>query len=673
MSDPLSSTSLPRVFACYNKNKKILNKSSSGGVFYSIASEVITKYKGVVYGCVIDWDNVFHSRAETIDELMPMLGSKYVRSNLKNTFNECCDDLSKDRWVLYSGTPCQINALHFYLKNKSICTDKLLTVDIVCHGTPKIEYWREYLKVNFPKKQNPINFRYKKHGWENFYIKIGDYESPISLDPFFNAFLKNNILHESCYGCMSKGENRSSDITIGDFWGIDNIDKSLKNKNGTSLLVVRHKAHFILDILKRRKCKFVEVPYVLSIYNLNHAYYISVDKGENYYKPLNLRIDFSSAREKNTKQAVSFKHKIAKRFHSLGVVKKTIYHNKKKRFKNNNIGIITEIGYCNYGNRLQNYALITYLKSIGKNPTNIICYEKGYNVFHRFYNAMRGFKEKKRYKIKQSIYDSSIKYEGEPFMFSPGNKFHKKMCDFESIVIGSDQIWNCSYHKYNNDLKFSLGNFGIVNRNFKLISYSASMCVDKLNDNQKFLFRHSLVDFDAVSVREKQSEKLLDSIGVKSQTVVDPTLLLSKEEWNAAVEKCSCSPIENDKYNLVYFLGFNNVLPDCISKNDNKFVSFTDTDFTRDKNQFDFVNYIKNADIVVTDSFHAVVFSLIYKKKIVIVDRNLDAMVTRIENIFDLLNIPLEFNKIIDFGSVDIACLQNNISNSKQFLKETLD
>lgn len=661
----------PRVFACYSKKKSVLKRSSSGGVFFSIASEIITGYKGVVYGCVVDWDNVYHTRAETIDGLIPMLGSKYVRSHLKNTFIECSEDLKKGRWVLYSGTPCQINALTSFLKFKSIKTDKLITIDVICHGTPKISYWREYLNVNFLKKEKTINFRYKKNNWENFYLKIGNYEGHMNVDPYLRAFLKNDILHESCFNCKAKGENRHSDITIGDFWGVDKVDKRIKNDKGTSLLIVRNREDFILNILKKT-CKIKEVPYLLAIYNLNHAYYLSVTKGENYGKQIGLKISTNALVDKSNEINTSLKHRLSKTISKLGLVKKTIYCNNKNRVNNNKVGIITEIGYFNFGNRLQNYALLSYLKSIGKNPTNILCYDKSYNGFHYLYKRIRGFEDKKRYKLTEAIYNTSIKYEGKPFVFSPGKKLQRKLCNFESIIIGSDQIWNCSYHKYNNDLRYSLGNFGILNRNFKLISYSASMCVDKLNDEQEFLFKHSLSNFDGISVREKQSEKLLDSIGVKSKTVVDPTLLLTVNQWNTAIEKYANSPVIKEKYCLIYFLGEGSVLPDFISEKEIKIVSFADPQFTKGMNQFDFINYVKNAEIVVTDSFHAIVFSAIFKKKIVILNRNLDAMISRIENLFEIIRLPLSFNEVIDLSLADRNNLQKEILNSKQFLNEVI-
>ena len=136
-------------YACYIKSKRILESSSSGGVFFAIASTVINIYKGIVYGCVIKKGIVFHERTDNIDGLYAMLGSKYVRSELRNCFEKCKNDLLANKFVLFSGTPCQINALCFYLDRYNIDRNNLLTLDIICHGTPTKVSWQKYLDNNF--------------------------------------------------------------------------------------------------------------------------------------------------------------------------------------------------------------------------------------------------------------------------------------------------------------------------------------------------------------------------------------------------------------------------------------------------------------------------------------------------------------------------------------------
>ena len=266
----LNSALIPKAYACYNKSKRTLQKSSSGGVFFSIASTVIKKYKGVVYGCVIKNGDVFHSRTEDMKGLFPMLGSKYVRSNLKNTFEECKDDLSNDRYVLFSGTPCQINALYLYLDQQGINKEKLVGIDVVCHGTPKPFFWKKYLETNFGGRDiSDISFRYKitKWDWKTFSfkttnnIKVGGYISPYYSDPFIKAFLNNKILTESCFKCQCKGENRKADITLGDFWGIEKLNPKLENGRGTSFVILRHKNSFLMKIIKKH-CVLNEVPYL---------------------------------------------------------------------------------------------------------------------------------------------------------------------------------------------------------------------------------------------------------------------------------------------------------------------------------------------------------------------------------------------------------------------------
>ena len=121
--------------------------SSSGGVFLPLAREVIDK-GGVVFGAVYDefWE-VHHVSAETIEEVYPMMGSKYVQSRIENTYHEAEAFLKQGREVIFVGSPCQIAGLHGFLRHKEY--PNLLTVDFVCHGVPSPGVWRQYLAESY--------------------------------------------------------------------------------------------------------------------------------------------------------------------------------------------------------------------------------------------------------------------------------------------------------------------------------------------------------------------------------------------------------------------------------------------------------------------------------------------------------------------------------------------
>ena len=229
------------VYACKNKDIKIRMESSSGGVFSIIAGYIIKK-GGVVVGAKFDERfNVVHDISENIDQLKKFRGSKYVQSEIKEIFKKVEKYLKEERFVLFTGTPCQVEGLISYL-GKSY--EKLYTQDFICHGVPSPKVWRkylEYLKNNGELKE--ITFRSKsEEGWNNYYTKYtfdnGEESKHHSKDIYMNLFLKNLILRKSCFNCRFKKEKRISDITIGDFWGIKNIDESLNDETGVSVIML---------------------------------------------------------------------------------------------------------------------------------------------------------------------------------------------------------------------------------------------------------------------------------------------------------------------------------------------------------------------------------------------------------------------------------------------------
>ena len=155
-------------YACYNKNEEELKHSSSGGMFILLAKEIL-KRNGVVFGAYLDKNyNVQHGYIENKKDIKIFMGSKYVQSNIGETYRNVKYFLEKERYVLYTGTPCQIEGLKTYLGKDY---DKLYTQDIICHGVPSPLVWEKYKEYRKNMdKNNPIkiNFRDKNNGWNDF-------------------------------------------------------------------------------------------------------------------------------------------------------------------------------------------------------------------------------------------------------------------------------------------------------------------------------------------------------------------------------------------------------------------------------------------------------------------------------------------------------------------------
>ena len=233
--------SIKKYYAVKHKDDNIRANSRSGGVFTAI-SDYVFSLGGVVYGAKLNEDfTVSHKRAETKNNRNEFRGSKYVQSRLGNTFLSVEKDLNEDKTVLFSGTPCQVAGLVKFLKVNKTDTNKLFTLDIVCHGVPSEKVWIEYLnwiEKTHSKKIVKVDFRNKKDfGWAD-HIESVWFEDGSRFDGkyFRYLFYRHYILRPSCFKCKFKG-NYLSDITIGDCWGIQNSHPEFNDNKGVSLVI----------------------------------------------------------------------------------------------------------------------------------------------------------------------------------------------------------------------------------------------------------------------------------------------------------------------------------------------------------------------------------------------------------------------------------------------------
>lgn len=233
----------PIAYAVINKSDKVRQESSSGGVFSIIANAVIQK-GGVVFGASFDEKfSVKHIWVDRTEELYMLRGSKYVQSNLNDTYQQARSFLKEGRLVYFTGTPCQIEGLYTFLKYDY---ENLITSDLICHGVPSPKVWELYLKHLEDKASSNVrffSFRDKTYSWEQFASKVEFLDGSQNIkihfkDPYMKAFLRNLSLRPSCYSCAFKGVNRKSDFTLADFWGINNLLPQMNDKRGTTLLLV---------------------------------------------------------------------------------------------------------------------------------------------------------------------------------------------------------------------------------------------------------------------------------------------------------------------------------------------------------------------------------------------------------------------------------------------------
>lgn len=302
------------VYAAKNTNDMVRDASSSGGIFYALAETIINE-GGVVFGARFNekWE-VVHDYSETLEGVKAFQGSKYVQSRIGKTFIQAEEFLRAGRRVMFTGTPCQLAALGLFLR-KDYGT-QLLKVDVVCHGVPSPLVWRTYLEyIKRPTGASAgkntdlqstlnikmpvitgISFRDKRIGWEKYgfavhavahkgdknsdlqFYKNYNEEQELLFEPhyeniFMQAFLKDLCLRPSCYACPAKSGKSNSDLTLADFWNVEQLEPEAYTPSGTSLVLantpIGEKALEICKSVRLKKSTYEKA--VLSNPSLIHS------------------------------------------------------------------------------------------------------------------------------------------------------------------------------------------------------------------------------------------------------------------------------------------------------------------------------------------------------------------------------------------------------------------
>lgn len=332
------------------------------------------------------------------------------------------------------------------------------------------------------------------------------------------------------------------------------------------------------------------------------------------------------------------------------------------------IGIITITGLGNYGNRLQNYALQQAIEKV----CNCRC-ETLINKSSR----LKGY-------IKQIIMprrDGLTKRE-QMFQQFNDNYVHfsdvrinnitrdKRLREYDCLICGSDQIWNSDYPE--NDR----ANFGYFFPEQKVISYAASFGTNTIAMNKKSRYAKYLKHLQAISVREEKGKELAQELTGRNDILVhiDPTLLLTAEEWMQIEKKPELC--HGERYVLKYFLGganceVNQRLGEYALQN-----GLTIIDVISPNSPYynigpsEFLYLERNAELIVTDSFHSCVFAMIFEKPFIVVDRNeqgMQSMGSRLDTLLGKFGLERRKYQNIDFSG--LASEPINYSIVKQILE----
>ena len=219
-------------YSAYQKKMDVRKRSSSGGMFYTLAKHTLDQ-GGVVYGAA--WTEGLHLKhieAEDEETLERLLRSKYVQSDTSEVYEQVKKRLDEGRQVLFCGTPCQVAAMKSFLRGREY--ENLILVDVICQGVPSPAILKKYIdevEAKYKTKIVDVTFRSKKYGWRCGLLLLlllcadgRTIEIKYKRNTYYRAFLRNFFMRESCYGCQFKASGKGcfSDITLADFWRIGN-------------------------------------------------------------------------------------------------------------------------------------------------------------------------------------------------------------------------------------------------------------------------------------------------------------------------------------------------------------------------------------------------------------------------------------------------------------------
>lgn len=634
---------IPYVYAGWNKDEKIRMRSSSGGIF-SIFADYILDKDGYVCGAAFDEHNkVKHIIISSKKDLSKLRGAKYVQSETGNVFKEIKQLLDKDKWLLFTGTPCQATGLRSFLKKDY---EKLLIIDTICHGVPSPLVFDKYLKFlekKLNQKINKIDFRDKSTGWDSFSFSIKGkynihYKELFTKNIFFDGFLNNLFLNSICTSCPYTYFPKLSDLTIGDYWGIQYIYKDIYNNKGVSLIICNNiKGNKILKLI-------INKLYLRKILG-NHVNNTLLTRSVPCDKHVNRNIFFDEF------------------INSEKIVPEIINHNLISNCqKKNSIAIFNmRFPTNNFGAILQSYALSKTINKFGYD-VKVINYRK--QISETIIDKL-SVKNLNEFRINHIPYTLPC-YTDEDLT--------RLNNDFDTFIVGSDQVWNYNYLKWafpDNIAKYFL-NF--VSPTKKIISYAASFAEDNWSGNASEIeeVMQALSRFSHISVREKSGVNICKNIfKVDSNHVLDPTFLLDNDEYENIISEENVHTI--DKKYILYF-SLDNDLESTINTNENLInfsnqnklkivnakgeqINYLGNNFIKYHTISQWLSYIKNSDLVITDSYHGIIFSIIFKRQFIALQRDY-AGNERLNSLLSLLKIKDKYLK--DLNSININDLYKN-------------
>ena len=581
-------------FKIDNEKKKVclavkMNDEYSNSIF-SVLADYVLKKEGYVCGAI--WNNKFevkHVITNRREELFQFYGPKYIQSNISDMYRKIEELLTEEKYVLFSGTPCQVDGLYHFL---GVRYSTLLTVDILCRGIPSSKTFKNYLLSEAKECEiSNISFRdYGVNGWgTNTEIKYTDgSEEQMSIQNclWTNGYLRSYFNRDVCYNCPYSQSKRVGDFTTGNYWGITQTRPDLPS-DAKVLTLNSDKAKKVFNEISDK-------------FTLKE--WMPIESATKYNN------GWTHSTAKPTQRDVFFYHIKEKSF--IEAFEETVYGG--KIF---DIGIVGWWYYYNYGSILTYYAL------------NRALVRMGYSVL-MIHHTNNGSKPSR---LANAFPENFIKKYCSISHFYSDNDVHllNKRC--RAFISGSDQLWNPKCER-DAGKEFFLD---FVDDNHLKLSYASSLgnTVDASKDFKE-KYAPLAQRFAGVSVREEAGILGCKNIyGVDAVRVCDPVFLCETVEFEELARK-SKENLIGKKFLLSFILdpdeNKKRIIREKADEMNVEIINLVDLTGAGEKAQQmgieetkpfapveDFLNYFFNASFVITDSFHGTCFSIICNKEFI--------------------------------------------------------
>ena len=642
----------PPAPACYavRADDAMRAHSSSGGVFGVLAREILRSGGLVAGAAMADDGTVSHIAIKDAADLHLLQQSKYVQSKTGHIYQRILKwqmSSGGGHRILFSGCPCQVAAARKFFHH----LDNIYFVEVLCHGVPSEKMWLDYLEENFSSQDlDHVEFRSKRNGWRSdqlraFYRDGTEEAIPWHDSAYEEGFQRNISLRTGCNDCEFCGRNRQGDITLGDFWRIEEYRTNLNDRKGTSLVSLNSaRGKQLFQSVEKEFIDVTEVPWEAARFNRLHEKYPAHPARSRFFTLYPETHDFSTA---------------------IRQCRYALY----------DIGLIGTYTVPNYGGELTQYMLYRTLRHMGYSvlmidaPSDV---KGGISPSGPPLFSVNPYPD----------WDRSRYYPNIDEM-----RFLNLQCT--AFISGSDQMFN---HNMWSWFHHFMGQ-PFVTDNHRKIAYAASWGHDHLMGDEQARGEEGyfLSRFDFFSVREASAVELVKrAYGRDAAHVLDPVFLGNRSDYDALLARATFRRPDAD-YLFFYCLDaperYDGILTDFTRQRSLHLLHLGDAETVApgsDASIEDWLSMIAQSSFVVTDSFHGMCLCLIFHKQF-LVHLNKKRGAARFTSILRSLGLmehafrtsselssKLSSYPVIPYEGIDLA-LHARIEESKEWLRAAIE